>query len=171
MTRKDQSPGPASGTSRDSHGVVGVVFRSLLGLLGPVIPVIVMMAIALIGFAVLFAVLGVTGVVLMVFGLTQGPFKWLGNAVLWTGVIVGFGGAGIVMWKIIRRRPALTTLAGFSEPDDPPGTELPASPSPIVPPRDPMTAERMRALDSRLSAPSAAEPVADASSDGSATRP
>lgn len=160
MTRKDRSRGP-----------VGVVLELILGLLGPVIPVLVMMAIALIGFAFLFAVLGLTGVALAVFGLTQGPFKWLGTAVLWTGVIVGFGGAAIVMWKIIRRRPALTRIAGFSEPDDPPGSELPGGASPIVPSRDQMTVERIRALDSRLSASSASEPPPDASGDGSETRP
>ena len=168
MTLADRSGGPRLRALLAAVEVVDFVLpNSHLRRTGAAI---VMMATALLGCAVLAAVLGLTGVIIVVLGVSQGPFAWLGNAILWTGVIVGFGGAALVMWRIIRRHPALTTLAGFSEPDDPPGTEMPAIPSPIVPPRDRITAERMRALDSRLSARPAADPAPDASGDGSETR-
>jgi hypothetical protein len=115
--------------------------------------VVVMLAVALVGVAFLFAVLALTGVVLVVFGLTTGPFAWLGSAVLMAGVIVGFGGAAILMFRIIRRRSALTVLAGFREPDDRAVDGPPSWPSPIVAPRGLVTTERMRAIDARHAAP------------------
>lgn len=118
--------------------------------------VIVMVAVALLGVAVLFAILGLTGVVLVVFGLTAGPYAWLGSAVLWAGVILGFGGAGILMFKIIRKRSELTVLAGFREPDAQEDGALPAVTPAVFAPPALTTMERMRALDARLAAPASA---------------
>ena len=153
MTRSDRPGRSRLGPLLAALDVVDLLAGSNLRHAGSVI---VMMVVALIGFAVLFAVLGLTSVILVVFGLTSGPFAWLGSAILLTGVIGGFSAATIVMWKIIRRRPAMTVVAGFGEPDDVPDDGPAVTPSPVMPPA-PMTADRMRALDSRL-ATTVAEP-------------
>ena len=146
MTRSDRPGRSRLGPLLAALDVVDLLAGSNLRHAGSVI---VMIVVALIGFAVLFVVLGLTSVILVVFGLTSGPFAWLGSAILLTGVIGGFSAATIVMWKIIRRRPAMTVVAGFGEPDDVPDDGPAVTPSPVMPPA-PMTADRMRALDSRL---------------------
>jgi hypothetical protein len=150
MTRSDRPPSSRLRTLLAAVDVVDLVAGVNLRHAGAVI---VMMAVALVGVAFLFAVLALTGVVLVVFGLTTGPFAWLGSAVLLAGVIVGFGGSAILMFRIIRRRSALTVLTGFREPDDGAVDDAPARPSPVVAPRGLMTTERMRALDARHAAP------------------
>lgn len=168
MTRKDRSRGPRLSALLAAVEVVDFVKGSHLRRAGGAI---VMMATALVGCAVLAVALGLAGIVIVVLGVSQGPFSWLGTAILWAGLVVGFGGAAIVMFKIIRRRPALTTIAGFGETDDPPGIDLPAAPLPIVPPREQMTAERLRAIDARLSSPPAPEPARDGSVGGAEPGP
>jgi hypothetical protein len=114
---------------------------------------VVMVAAALVGFAILLASLGLAAIVIVVLGLSQGPYAWLGTAVLWTGVIGGFAAAAIVMRKIVRRLPDLAVVTGFAEPDDSAPRAGAPGPSPLIAPREAITPERLRALDSRLSSP------------------
>ena len=157
MTRKDRSRRPRLRTLLAVVDVVDVVAGSSFRQAGAVIA---MMATAVVGCAVLGAVLGLTGVVILVLGVSQGPYAWLGTGILWVGVVVGFGGAALVMLRIVRRQPALTTLAGFAEPDRQPSDPGPRMPSPIVRPRETMSAEQLLALDARLSPTLASEPAA-----------
>jgi hypothetical protein len=150
MTRNDRARGSRLRTLLAALDVVDLIAGSELRHAGAVIA---MMAVALIGVAFLFAVLAVTGVVLVVFGLTSGPFAWLGSAVLLAGVVVGFGGSALLMFRIIRRRSGLTVLAGFREPDGIADDDETGPASPIVAPRQRLTSERMRAIDGRHAAP------------------
>jgi hypothetical protein len=171
MTRPDRPRRPRLQTILAALDVVDLIAGSRLRHAGAGV---VMMATALVGCAVLAAALGLAGILIVVLGVSRGPSAWLGNAILWTGVIVGFGGAVIVMWKIIRRRPAWTALAGFDDLDGPHEADEadPAESAPPGPPPIPMTAERLLALDSRLSdRPPAADAARDESGDSSDTRP
>jgi hypothetical protein len=150
MTRKDRSRRPRLETLLTAIEVFDSVAGSSFRQAGAVLA---MMATALVGCAVLGAVLGVTGVVILVLGVSQGPYAWLGTGILWVGVVAGFGGAALVMLRIVRRQPAVSTLAGFAETTNPATDPLPPTPSPIVRPETAMTAEHLLALDARLSQP------------------
>jgi hypothetical protein len=80
---------------------------------------IVLMVVAMLGVGIWFGAFIVSGVIIAVFGLGQGPYASLGNAVALAGFFGGLAAAAIVMFRIIRRHRRLVALSGFGdEPDD-----------------------------------------------------
>jgi hypothetical protein len=80
---------------------------------------IVMMAIAMVGVFTWLGTFIVAGLIVVAFGLGQGPNTWLGGAVGFAGFFGGLAAAAIVMFRIIRRHHRLVALSGFGdEPDD-----------------------------------------------------
>jgi uncharacterized membrane protein YbhN (UPF0104 family) len=110
--------------------------------------VIVMMAIAMVGVVIWFGTFILSGVIVAVFGLSQGPYSSLGNAVALAGFFGGLAGAAIVMFRIIRRHRRLVALSGFDdEPDD--DGEASASVATVVS-RPAISPNKLRDVDARL---------------------
>lgn len=156
MTPKDRSRRPRLRTMLAALDIVDLVAGSNLRHAGSVIA---LLGTALVGCAVLGAVLALAGLVVVVLGVSRGPLAALGTAILSAGLVIGLAAAAIVMHRIIRRLPALTTIAGFREPDDSPDDEVRAEPSRFVEPGRASSGDRLRALDARLTPPPTAHPA------------
>ena len=80
---------------------------------------VVMMVVAMVGVVIWFGAFIVSVVIVGVFGLSHGPYVWIGNAIALAGSVGGLGAAAVVMFRIVRRNRRLVALSGFGdEPDD-----------------------------------------------------
>jgi uncharacterized membrane protein YbhN (UPF0104 family) len=110
--------------------------------------VIVMMAIAMVGVAIWFGTFILSGVIVVVFGLGQGPYSSLGGAVALAGFFGGLAAAAIVMFRIIRRHRRLVAISGFGgEPGD---EGDPSTPVATEVSRRAISSAELRDLDARL---------------------
>jgi hypothetical protein len=109
--------------------------------------VIVMMAIAMVGVVIWFGTFILSGVIVAVFGLSQGPYSSLGGAVALAGFFGGLAAASIVMFRIIRRRRKLVALSGFD--DEPNDDGDPSASVAAVVSRPAISPNTLRDLDAR----------------------
>ena len=110
--------------------------------------VIVMMGIAMVGVGIWFGIFILSGVIVAVFGLGQGPYASLGGAVAMAGFFGGLAAAAIVMFRIIRRNRGLVALSGFGdEPDDDGDASTPVA---TETGRRAISPKELRDLDARL---------------------
>jgi hypothetical protein len=126
-----------------------------------------MMAVALVGVVILFGVLAAVSLIVVALGLTEGPYAWLGAALMWAAFFGGLAAFGILVLRFTRRHRRIAAIAGFTnEPDD----ARDGSPSPILVAiaarRRDISASRLRDLDANLArsatpAPAPAEPDPD----------
>jgi hypothetical protein len=126
---------------------------------------IAMMAVALVGVVILFGVLAAVSLIVVALGLTEGPYAWLGSALMLAAFFGGLAAFGVLVLRFTRRHRRIAAIAGLTnEPDD----ARDESPSPILvaiaASRREISVSRLRDLDANLApstVPAPAEPDAD----------
>jgi hypothetical protein len=117
------------------------------------VSMVVMMALAIIGVVILFGALVAASLIVVVFGLDQGPYAWLGVGLTWTGFFGGLAAAAFVMMRIVRRRHRVVVLAGFADEPDDPADPTQSSILAAIAARGEIDTSRLRAIDARLASP------------------
>jgi hypothetical protein len=126
---------------------------------------IAMMAVAVVGVVILFGVLAAVSLIVVALGLTEGPYAWLGSALMLVAFFGGLAAFGILVLRFTRRHRRIAAIAGLTnEPDD----ARDESPSPILVAiaarRHNISVSRLRDLDANL-APSRAPAPAELDAD------
>ena len=146
---------PQHPTKRSELGAVADAIEVMAAVSGDpvVIPrdagsLVVMIVAVMLGIVIWFGAFIVSVVIVGVFGLTHGPYVWLGNAIALAGIVGGLVAAAIVMFRIVRRSRSLLALSGSGdEPDH--GGEA-STPVAAKVSRPAISPTELRDLDARL---------------------
>jgi hypothetical protein len=123
---------------------------------------VVILPIALVGVGTWFGVIAVAGLVIVAFGLGDGPYAGLGGAVAVAGFLGGIAAAAIVMTRIVRRHRKLVAAPLFGDDDPPIDSEVHSKSDAAPIARSPATSGfRPRELDARLAASATNAPATE----------